>query len=99
MGNISERLRADFGAVFTANQRAATRHLYPLMKWRTITGIVMFAVSLSNVLSSTAVASKYVRLDYNVFIGSNIRHTIFLELFDDRPLSQANFLAYVNSGK
>lgn len=44
-------------------------------------------------------ASQFARLDYNVYIGSLYRHTIFLELYDDRPITTTNFLQYVNAGK
>lgn len=44
-------------------------------------------------------ASQYVRLDYNIYTGTIFRHTIFVELFDDRPITTANFLQYVNGNK
>jgi cyclophilin family peptidyl-prolyl cis-trans isomerase len=42
-------------------------------------------------------ASSFVEFDYNVF-GSRLRNTVFLELYDDRPITVANFLQYVNAG-
>lgn len=47
-------------------------------------------------IAQWAAASQFVRLDYNIYIGVRYRHSVFLELFDDRPLNEANFLAYVN---
>jgi cyclophilin family peptidyl-prolyl cis-trans isomerase len=37
-------------------------------------------------------------LDFNLF-ASRARGTVFIELFDDRPITRDNFLAYVNAGK
>jgi cyclophilin family peptidyl-prolyl cis-trans isomerase len=44
-------------------------------------------------------ANPFVRLDYNLSFGNRFRETVFLELFDDRPLTRDNFLAYVNAGR
>jgi cyclophilin family peptidyl-prolyl cis-trans isomerase len=44
-------------------------------------------------------ASQFVRIDYNIYVPGRFRHTVFLELFDDRPITTTNFLQYVNSGK
>lgn len=46
-----------------------------------------------------ATASTFVQLDYNVSLSTRARGTVFIELFDDRPLTRDNFLAYVNAGK
>jgi cyclophilin family peptidyl-prolyl cis-trans isomerase len=35
-------------------------------------------------------------LDYNLTLGNRSRDTVFIELFDDRPLTRDNFLQYVN---
>ena len=32
-------------------------------------------------------------------LGNRLRETVFIELFDDRPLTRDNFMAYVNSGR
>ena len=37
-------------------------------------------------------------LDYNVALASHSRNTVILQLFGDRPLTQNNFLQYVNAG-
>ncbi|MFO0788389.1 MAG: peptidylprolyl isomerase [Pirellulales bacterium] len=64
-------------------------------------GCVKIAAIVAGIasLAEPAAASQFARLDCNLYIGSRYRHTIFLELFDDRPLNVANFLAYVNSGQ
>ena len=36
-------------------------------------------------------------LDYNLTLNSRSRDTVFFELFDDKPLTVANFLKYVNN--
>jgi cyclophilin family peptidyl-prolyl cis-trans isomerase len=46
-----------------------------------------------------ASANQFVKLDYNLTLNNRSRDTVFLELFDDKPLTQANFMAYVNAGK
>jgi cyclophilin family peptidyl-prolyl cis-trans isomerase len=39
-------------------------------------------------------------MDFNLFQSTNrSRNAVFVEVFDDRPLTHDNFLAYVNSGK
>jgi cyclophilin family peptidyl-prolyl cis-trans isomerase len=46
-----------------------------------------------------AAANQFVRLDYNLTLNSRSRATVFIELFDDRPLTRDNFMQYVNAGK
>jgi cyclophilin family peptidyl-prolyl cis-trans isomerase len=41
---------------------------------------------------------SFVEFDYNIFTGSRIRSSLFVQLYDDRPLTTANFLQYVNGG-
>jgi cyclophilin family peptidyl-prolyl cis-trans isomerase len=60
--------------------------------------LVLIAICGSRSVPEAA-ASKYARLDYNVYTGSIYRHTVFLELFDDRPITTGNFLQYVNGNK
>jgi cyclophilin family peptidyl-prolyl cis-trans isomerase len=43
-------------------------------------------------------ANTFVQLEYNISSDIRLRDTIFIELFDDRPLTTANFLQYVNGG-
>ena len=49
-------------------------------------------------LAATAAANDYVRLQYNLFsTEQNALNTVFIELFDDRPLTRDNFLQYVDA--
>ncbi len=43
-------------------------------------------------------ANTFVRLDYNLFLASQFQNTVFIELFDDRPLTRDNFLQYIDGG-
>jgi cyclophilin family peptidyl-prolyl cis-trans isomerase len=47
-----------------------------------------------------ALANSFVQMEFNVStsVASRLRDSIFIELFDDRPLTTANFLQYVNGG-
>lgn len=58
----------------------------------------LFLQGAASFLSSTARADSFVEFDYNIFSATRARGTVFLELFDDRPLTEANFLQYVNGG-
>ncbi len=47
-----------------------------------------------------ATANTFVALQYNLYdSGQNALDTVFIELFDDRPLTRDNFLAYVDAGR
>jgi cyclophilin family peptidyl-prolyl cis-trans isomerase len=48
--------------------------------------------------AASARADSFVEFDYNIFSSTRARGTVFIELFDDRPLTEANFLQYVNGG-
>lgn len=62
---------------------------------------LLFAVACiaSCAIAASASANSFVRLDFNVPMDARQRSTVFIELFDDRPLTSANFLAYVDGGK
>ena len=48
-----------------------------------------------------ASASEFVRIDFNLGLNQpdgTFFHSVYLELFDDTPLTQTNFLKYVNDG-
>ncbi len=50
-------------------------------------------------LRSVATANTFVELQFNLFdSGQNAVDTVYIELFDDRPLTRDNFLAYVDAG-
>jgi cyclophilin family peptidyl-prolyl cis-trans isomerase len=98
MGLQSGRLRAltreDIvrrGYRFVWNWQDAARRL-PLV------GSLLLATIATACLPSPASGSQFARIDYNVHIGAanRYRHTFFVELFDDRPVTTANFLQYVN---
>ncbi|HVT30805.1 MAG TPA: peptidylprolyl isomerase, partial [Lacipirellulaceae bacterium] len=65
------------------------------MKQATLVLIASACVGLS---SFRARADSFVEFDFNIH-ASRARSTAFIELFDDRPLTTANFLQYVNSGR
>jgi cyclophilin family peptidyl-prolyl cis-trans isomerase len=46
-----------------------------------------------------AQANQFVKLDYNLTLASRSRDTVFIELFDDKPITRDNFMAYVNGDK
>jgi cyclophilin family peptidyl-prolyl cis-trans isomerase len=43
-------------------------------------------------------ANQFVNLDYNLTLSNRSRDSVFIELFDDRPLTRDNFMQYVNAG-
>jgi len=49
-------------------------------------------------LPIAAHANQFVKLDYNLTLSDRSRDTVFIELFDDRPLTRDNFMQYVNAG-
>jgi cyclophilin family peptidyl-prolyl cis-trans isomerase len=61
--------------------------------------LFLFLLSAATFSLRPADANQFVQLDFNVSLISNYRGTAFIELFDDRPLTRDNFLAYVNGGK
>src|SRR4051812_7462203 len=66
----------------TANRRAMA--IVPI-------ACAAFALSVVNTR-----ADSFVELDYNIFLANRVRSTAFIQLFDDRPQTVANFLQYVN---
>lgn len=51
-------------------------------------------------LAGTTPGNTVVRFEYNLSLfAQNALDTVFIELFDDRPLSRDNFLAYVDAGR
>jgi cyclophilin family peptidyl-prolyl cis-trans isomerase len=61
--------------------------------------LVLFVLSAMSVGQRLASANQFVQLDFNISQTTLARNTVFIELFDDRPLTRDNFLAYVNSGR
>jgi cyclophilin family peptidyl-prolyl cis-trans isomerase len=66
--------------------------------WRLNAGTVL-ATAWIALASSTAMANQWARLDYNISLDGRARDTVFIELFDDKPITRNNFMAYVNGGK
>jgi cyclophilin family peptidyl-prolyl cis-trans isomerase len=62
------------------------------------TAIAAFVVVIS-MHRIEACAHQYVRLDYNLTLNNRSRDTVFIEVFDDKPLTQANFMEYVNQDR
>jgi cyclophilin family peptidyl-prolyl cis-trans isomerase len=62
-------------------------------------GIAVCAVLALILCAPTAAANSFVQLDFNLTMQSRSRHTVFIELFDDRPLTRDNFLQYVENGR
>jgi cyclophilin family peptidyl-prolyl cis-trans isomerase len=58
----------------------------------------LWAWPLATLLATSAAANPFVRMDFNVVQGPRARNAVFIELFDDRPLTRDNFLQYVNGG-
>lgn len=44
-------------------------------------------------------ANQFVRLDYSINLDGRSRDRVFIEVFDDKPISRDNFMAYVNGDK
>ncbi|MEX2306676.1 MAG: peptidylprolyl isomerase [Pirellulales bacterium] len=63
-----------------------------LYGWISVAFVVFFTAALN------AGANQFVRLDYNLTLSSRSRNAVFIELFDDRPLTRDNFMQYVNGG-
>jgi cyclophilin family peptidyl-prolyl cis-trans isomerase len=61
--------------------------------------ILLAAAGVALVSSSAALANQWARLDYNISLDGRARDTVFIELFDDKPITRNNFMAYVNGGK
>ncbi len=56
------------------------------------------AVLVSIPTLSTASASTIVKMQFNLGLAGPPLDTVYIELFDDTPVTQANFLSYVNAG-
>lgn len=59
---------------------------------------VVAAVCAGLFFAQSAEANSFVRLDYNLTLQTSSRDSVFIELFDDRPLTRSNFLTYVSGG-
>lgn len=93
MGFFSRRIRAFRSRGIRVRERVAAAARLRIVGW-----LLIACVCLATKTTASA-ANKFARLDYNVYTGSIFRHTIFFELFEDRPATTANFLAYVNANQ
>lgn len=73
----------------TATRQTATTLRY----WQSVLVTAVFAFSAAGAVR----ASQWVELDYNLTLEPRSRNTAFIELFDDKPATEANFLQYVNN--
>ena len=87
-----------FRAYFSGRPRAcsACRHSHVACALLKV-AVILFFSSVVSLLALTDVrGDSFVEFDYNAFSGSRIRTSLFIQLYDDRPLTSANFLKYVN---
>lgn len=84
MGNLYRHLCA---------RRAAAVKCY------SISLAIFGAASANGMFCPRACANAFVQMDYNISSATRSRGTIFIEIFDDRPITRDNFLAYVNAGR
>jgi cyclophilin family peptidyl-prolyl cis-trans isomerase len=59
--------------------------------------LFIVAILFLSLTALPSIASQYVELDYNLTLSGHARNAVFLELFDDKPITTNNFLAYVNN--
>ena len=95
MGMISGRFCA-FSTRADGQTIVAFRHLFATGRGWCFLPIAAMALSWFLPLSACAI-SQYVELDYNLTLSGRDRNTVFLELFEDKPQTTANFLSYVNA--
>lgn len=60
--------------------------------------IAVIAAAVLVTTSTQASASTIVEMVFNLGLGESPFDTVYIELFDDTPATQANFLNYVNDG-
>src|SRR4051794_34357130 len=99
MGTLVRPLRALLRAVLWPAQAISSIHSGHFGRPTRfgIIGWLLLVAICGSTLAPESTASKYARLDLNVANGNAFRSTVFFELFDDRPITTANFLQYVNS--
>ncbi len=84
-------------AVRTQPHSASLRTLTTILQRPAVSSFALAAIVLVLLADPAAKASQYVELDYNLTLSGHARNSVFLELFDDRPATTANFLSYVNN--
>lgn len=95
MATRFKRLRAYFPVRSRASSVCGHSHIACLaMKLATLLLLGYGALAFS---AMSARANSFVEFDYNIYNTANrSRGSVFIELFDDRPLTTANFLQYIN---
>ena len=67
---------------------------FPLFKtWMLL---VVLIATLDVVPGNRVSGSTFVRLDFNLNLPARFQNSVFIELFDDRPITTTNFLQYVD---
>ena len=93
LSSLAMRQQVAAGAFTTSKTpRGAARGLVRAAR---LSALLLSAITL---WSSDARANQFVQMDYNIFLQTRARGSVFIELYDDRPLTTANFLQYVNGG-
>jgi peptidyl-prolyl cis-trans isomerase A (cyclophilin A) len=59
---------------------------------------VLTAVVAMSSVCGPASASTIVKIQFNIGLAGPPMDTVYIELFDDTPVTKANFLSYVNAG-
>lgn len=60
----------------------------------------IIVAAMTCLLANSSRAGTHVRMDFNLFNAFQFyTQTVFIELFDDRPITRDNFLLYVDAGK
>lgn len=94
MATRFKRLRA----YFSGRPRAcsACGHSHVACAMLKVAVILFFSSVVSLLTPADVRGDSFVEFDYNAFSGSRLRSSLFVQLYDDRPLTTANFLKYVN---
>jgi cyclophilin family peptidyl-prolyl cis-trans isomerase len=100
MGNFLRRLRADLMKLPAV--AAALRGRFAIRaggcRAARFAAPIYLSCMAAILLVSDVTANVFVRLDFNLTLITRARDTVFIELFDDRPLTRDNFLQYVDGG-
>ena len=89
-----------FRAYFSGRSRACSpcRHSHVACAIMKIVVILFFGCAGWALTLTDARGDSFVEFDYNISSPDHARSTAFIQLYDDRPLTTANFLQYVNGG-
>src|SRR5690348_6363960 len=96
MATRFECLRAHFPGRPRASSVGSHSHAMCLMAKLVV--ILFLSCAGSALMLTDTRGDSYVQFDYNVSTTSRSRATVFVQLYDDRPNTTANFLKYVNGG-